>query len=70
MKTLKNSENYYWVKKGLVKKEALFCRCGKEAYILSVSNWHNGTGVLYMKCACGKEWNVRWGTEKLKNKTI
>ena len=56
-------ENLMWTKNTNVTEKQLKCSCGKEANILHCSNWHDGTGVFYVECECGKGWNVRWRTK-------
>jgi len=53
-------ENFYYCKGTDVQDKALQCNCGQEANIASVSNWHDNTGMFYMQCTCGKQFNVRW----------
>ena len=54
------NELKWWKKSGLVQPEALICKCKKEGVLEGTSNWHDGTGILYMSCKCGEKWNARW----------
>lgn len=36
-----------------------------KSFVEGISNHHNGSGILYMKCEkCGKGHNVRWEESK------
>lgn len=68
---IKRPENVAHLKTvNINKTEDLYCVCGIEGIIYHISNWHDGTGIFYVKCPQCKankgghnlnfEWNVRW----------
>lgn len=56
----KENEYYYDPATMEVDPKTMICKCGQESLIVGVSNWHDGTGMFYVRCACGNKWNVRW----------
>jgi hypothetical protein len=57
-------ENLEWTKNTDVTDKDLVCKCGKEVDIIHCSNWHDNTGVFYVQCECGRQFNVRWHHKK------
>lgn len=55
-------ENQKWIDGTNVKEQQLKCKCGRETDIVGVSNWHNGAGLFYCSCDCGKQGNLYWET--------
>ena len=43
-----------------VVEDDTFCKCGKRMEIYHTSNHHDGSGIFYAKCECGKERNIPW----------
>lgn len=52
--------NQVYTNNVIINPDQLICKCGKEANIFHSSNWHDGRGVFYVQCDCGKQWNVSW----------
>lgn len=61
------NDNQQWTKNTTVNNTDLMCDCGKEVDIYHCSNWHNGTGIFYATCQCGREVNISW---KQKDNTL
>ncbi len=52
-------ENKLWTKNTNIKEKDLECPdCTNEMDIFHSSNHHNGTGIFYVGCDCGRELNV------------
>lgn len=54
------TENLEWTKNTDVTDKDVRCQCGKEVDIIHCSNWHDNSGVFYVECKCGRQFNVRW----------
>ena len=50
--------NLEYIHRTNVVEDDTFCECGKRMEIWHTSVHHDGTGIFYAKCECGKEINI------------